>query len=44
MLHGEETRVWGDQTYKSQGEIIRAKAAQGVRLRSTGSAMAALHR
>jgi IS5 family transposase len=26
LLHGEETRVYGDQAYKSQGEVIRAKA------------------
>jgi transposase, IS5 family len=23
LLHGEETRVWGDQAYKGQGEVIR---------------------
>ena len=26
MLHGQETRVYGDQAYKSQGAVIRAKA------------------
>jgi IS5 family transposase len=26
LLHGEETRVYGDQAYKSQGTVIRAKA------------------
>lgn len=26
LLHGEETRVYGDQAYKSQGDVIRAKA------------------
>jgi len=26
LLHGEETRVYGDQAYKSQTEVIRAKA------------------
>lgn len=26
LLHGQETRVYGDQAYKSQGEVIRAKA------------------
>ncbi len=26
LLHGQETRVYGDQTYKSQKELIRAKA------------------
>jgi IS5 family transposase len=26
LLHGQEGRVYGDQAYKSQGEVIRAKA------------------
>jgi len=26
LLHGEETRVYGDQAYKSQGAVIQAKA------------------
>jgi len=26
LLHGKETRVYGDQAYKSQKEVIRAKA------------------
>lgn len=26
LLHGQETRVYGDQAYKSQKEVIRAKA------------------
>jgi transposase, IS5 family len=26
LLHGNETRVWGDQAYRGQGEAIRAKA------------------
>lgn len=26
LLHGGETRVWGDQAYQGQGEVIRAKA------------------
>ena len=26
LLHGEERRVYGDQAYKSQGEVIRAAA------------------
>ena len=26
LLHGQETRVYGDQAYKSQREVIRAKA------------------
>jgi transposase, IS5 family len=26
LLHGEETRVWGDQAYKGQSEVIRKHA------------------
>jgi IS5 family transposase len=26
LLHGEETRVWGDQAYRGQGEVIRVGA------------------
>jgi IS5 family transposase len=26
LLHGEETRVWGDQAYRGQGEVIRQHA------------------
>ena len=26
LLHGEETRVWGDQAYRGQGRTIRAQA------------------
>jgi transposase, IS5 family len=28
LLHGEETRVWGDQAYQGQGEVIRKHAPQ----------------
>jgi transposase, IS5 family len=28
LLHGEETRVWGDQAYRGQGEAIRQCAPQ----------------
>lgn len=28
LLHGEETRVWGDSAYQGQGEIIREHAPQ----------------
>jgi len=28
LLHGEETRVWGDQAYRGQGEVIRQCAPQ----------------
>ena len=26
LLHGEETRVWGDQAYRGQSEVIRTQA------------------
>jgi len=26
LLHGKETRVWGDQAYRGQGAVIRARA------------------
>src|SRR5581483_2622538 len=26
LLHGDETRVWGDQAYRGQGEVIRKHA------------------
>jgi IS5 family transposase len=26
LLHGKETRVWGDQAYRGQGEVMRARA------------------
>src|SRR5438046_10760996 len=28
LLHGEETRVWGDQAYRGQTEVIRECAPQ----------------
>lgn len=28
LLHGKETRVWGDQGYQGQGEVIRQCAAR----------------
>jgi IS5 family transposase len=28
LLHGEETRVWGDQAYRGQTEVIRGCAPQ----------------
>lgn len=28
LLHGQQRRVYGDQAYKSQGEVIRAKAPE----------------
>jgi transposase, IS5 family len=28
LLHGEETRVWGDQAYRGQSEIIHASASR----------------
>ncbi|HDP89673.1 MAG TPA: IS5 family transposase [Thioalkalivibrio sp.] len=30
LLHGEETRVWGDSAYSGQGEVIRACAPQAL--------------
>ena len=30
LLHGEETRVWGDSAYSGQGEAIRACAPQAL--------------
>jgi transposase, IS5 family len=28
LLHGEETRVWGDQAYRGQTQVIRECATQ----------------
>ena len=30
LLHGEETRVWGDQAYKGQTEVIREHAPKAL--------------
>jgi IS5 family transposase len=30
LLHGKETRVWGDQAYRGQGEVIRAHAPNAL--------------
>lgn len=30
LLHGNETRVWGDSAYVGQGDVIRAKAAKAL--------------
>lgn len=30
LLHGEETRVWGDQAYRGQGETIRRHAPKAA--------------
>jgi transposase, IS5 family len=30
LLHGEETRVWGDQAYRGQGEVIREYAPHAL--------------
>jgi len=32
LLHGEETRVWGDQAYRGQTEVIRRAQPQAQRL------------
>lgn len=31
LLHGQETRVWGDQAYQGQTEVIRARAPRAPR-------------
>jgi hypothetical protein len=28
LLHGKETRVWGDQAYRGQIEVMRSAAAR----------------
>jgi IS5 family transposase len=30
LLHGEETRVWGDQAYRGQGEVLREHAPHAL--------------
>jgi IS5 family transposase len=30
LLHGEETRVWGDQAYRGQADLIRAQAPNAL--------------
>jgi IS5 family transposase len=30
LLHGEETRVWGDQAYKGQTRVIREQAPKAL--------------
>jgi IS5 family transposase len=30
LLHGGETRVWGDQAYQGQGEVIRKRAPKAL--------------
>ena len=32
LLHGEETRVWGDQAYRGQGQVLREHAPQALDL------------
>ena len=32
LLHGQETRVWGDQAYRGQRAVIRRTRAQGAGL------------
>ena len=32
LLHGNETRVWGDSAYTGQGEVIREKAPKALDL------------
>jgi len=33
LLHGEETRVWGDSAYTGQGEVLAEHAPQAQDLR-----------
>ena len=35
LLHGEETRVWGDGAYQGQTEVIRECAPRGAGLHAT---------
>ena len=35
LLHGNETRVWGDQAYRGQREVIRQHASPKRRTLST---------
>jgi IS5 family transposase len=30
LLHGEETRVWGDQAYRGQSEVLREYAPRAL--------------
>ena len=30
LLHGEETRMWGDQAYRGQGEVLREHAPHAL--------------
>jgi len=30
LLHGAETRVWGDQAYRGQGEVLREHAPHAL--------------
>jgi transposase, IS5 family len=30
LLHGEETRVWGDQAYRGQSEVLREHTPQAL--------------
>jgi IS5 family transposase len=43
LLHGEETRVWGDQAYRGQTEVIREYAPQGPRLYSSALPLQGSH-
>jgi transposase, IS5 family len=44
LLHGEETRVWGDQAYKGQGEVIRKYAPNASPTGGTGIAGSSMRR
>jgi IS5 family transposase len=44
LLHGDETRVYGDQAYKSQEQVIRAKAPRAKDFTNPSVQVEALHR
>ena len=44
LLLGHETRVYGDQAYKSQGELIRARAPKAKDFTNRAMQVEALHR
>ena len=41
LLHGEETRVWGDQAYRGQSDVIREHAPKAKDFTNRRTATAA---
>jgi hypothetical protein len=39
LLHGEQTKVWGDQAYRGQTEVIREVAPMAQDMTSSGIAI-----